>query len=777
MSKLYQDGMNQKMGSWESGVGSWVSGVGFLSGVSVIAASSFALAANPSLAQSPNTSILQSLRLTVNSNQDGAVQADEGLTLREAIAIVNGTLPLNKLSPAEQGQVEPLTGDAPSQIAFQLPEGQTTIRLVDVLPALQRNGLLIDGTTQPGYQAERSAINELPMPVPVVAIAPVEGKEVFRGLTVAADNITIRGLSLYGFTSTHRETASTPPADIFITHRLPPPDISKQRTPASFAPYYKDDVPARNVVIEQNWLGIPPSEQRSAVSGQPSAGNSEQLTVSSEQSEKNNSELRTQNSKLKTQNSPRSAFGVLVFNGIDTTIRRNWIADHDGSAIITSVNAENLKVSENVIIGNGVAGMPDAIRLEGAVNQSQITGNLICANDGSGVYLFKPSGAVQIKDNQIIYNGRRLRRAAVYLMGSKHQVTGNQIRYQTGPGVVVAAYPASRQNQIEANRFSNLEGLSIDLVTRQGTGGSQYADPVVESGTDVSDYQRGDGINPQRDTPNRRKETGNSAIAAPRFASKEFFMLDAEAAKPSVQVFGKADPGSKIELYQVSGKDDGYGPLSEPIATTETDANGNFSTMIAASIGEQISAIATDPRYGTSEPARLAVVRSLSPSAPLAAPQPPASLPRCTTPVAQQPPPQPEPPPAVVRLTVPKNIHFALDKSTISAATARVLDRIAQVLVENPYILVTIEGHTDPRATDAYNLVLGERRAIAARNYLLRRGIAPERLTIRSIGERQRIAPGSTRLDYARDRRAEFIYRDVRDIEVIIQEQDLQVEP
>jgi outer membrane protein OmpA-like peptidoglycan-associated protein len=98
-------------------------------------------------------------------------------------------------------------------------------------------------------------------------------------------------------------------------------------------------------------------------------------------------------------------------------------------------------------------------------------------------------------------------------------------------------------------------------------------------------------------------------------------------------------------------------------------------------------------------------------------------------------------------------------------------------LVENPYILVTIEGHTDPRATDAYNLALGERRAIAARNYLLRRGIAPERMTIRSFGERQRIAPGSTRLDYARDRRAEFIYRDARDIEVIIQEQDLQIEP
>ncbi|MBC7972901.1 MAG: cell envelope biogenesis protein OmpA, partial [Verrucomicrobia bacterium] len=309
MSKQHQDGMNQKMGNREWGVGSRESGVGNWSLRVLIATASFlALAASAASAQAPDVSATQSLRVTVNSNQDGAMQADEGLTLREAIAIVNGTLPLDKLSPAERSQVEPLTGDAPSQIAFKLPEGQTTIRLVDVLPALQRPGLLIDGTTQPGYQAERSAINELPMPVPVVAIAPAEGKEVFRGLTVAADGITIRGLSLYGFTSTHRDTASTPPADIFITHQLPPPDISKRPTPANFAPYYKDDVPAQNVVIENNWLGIAPTRQAADA---------------------------TQNPKLETQNSPRSAFGVSVFDSTGTTIRRNWIADHDGSAIIT----------------------------------------------------------------------------------------------------------------------------------------------------------------------------------------------------------------------------------------------------------------------------------------------------------------------------------------------------------------------------------------------------------------------------------------------------------
>ncbi len=164
------------------------------------------------------------------------------------------------------------------------------------------------------------------------------------------------------------------------------------------------------MVIENNWLGVPPSVNDTGTPPTPDN---------------------------------RSAFGVSVFNGVGTVIRRNWIASHDGSAIITSVNSEGMKVSENVITGNGVAGMPDAIRLEGNINQSQIAGNLICGNDGSGVYLFKPEGSTQIQNNQIIYNGRRLRRAAVYLMGNGNQVTGNQIRYQAGPGVVVASYPRS----------------------------------------------------------------------------------------------------------------------------------------------------------------------------------------------------------------------------------------------------------------------------------------------------------------------------------------------
>ena len=438
----------------------------------------------PAIAQAP-----VSFKIIVNSNQD-TIAPDGGLTLREAISLANGNLSPDQLSVAEKSQVQP-SSDGTSRIEFSLPPDQTTIRLTEVLPAIERPGLTIDGTTQPGYKAD-PVINELPLASPVVTIVPAEGKEVFRGLTVSADGVTIRGLSLYGFTSQHRSTATTPPADIFISHRLPPPDISKQPTPANFSPFYRDDVPPKDVVIENNYLGIPPT-------GTPA--------VSQE----------------------RSAFGVYVFNGTGTQIRRNWIANHDGSGIITSVDADNLKVTENAVIGNGVAGMPDGLRLEGKVNQAQITGNLICANDGSGVYLFKPEGAVQIQDNQIVYNGRRLRRSAIYLMGSNHQVTGNQIRYQVGPGVVVAANPDSRNNRIQANRFSNLEGLSIDLVTRNDA--------------DVFAYQRGDGVNPLRDTGNRHFDTGNAGVNAPQFASREFIALSTQPTASETPVRANPDSG------------------------------------------------------------------------------------------------------------------------------------------------------------------------------------------------------------------------------------------
>jgi outer membrane protein OmpA-like peptidoglycan-associated protein len=98
------------------------------------------------------------------------------------------------------------------------------------------------------------------------------------------------------------------------------------------------------------------------------------------------------------------------------------------------------------------------------------------------------------------------------------------------------------------------------------------------------------------------------------------------------------------------------------------------------------------------------------------------------------------------------------------------------VLRNHPYIIVELLGHTDKRASDAYNLDLAARRAKNTRNYLIRQGIAPERMSIRSLGERELLTPGISKLDHARNRRVEFIFQDIRGIKVIIQETDLQLE-
>ncbi|MGD1875113.1 MAG: OmpA family protein [Mastigocoleus sp.] len=702
---------------------------------------------------SPNTTSdpIPKVKIVVNSTMDGEIQADGELTLREAIEIANGKLPVEQLSTLEQTLVQPVNSGG-SRIEFNLPQNNATIQLQKQLPDLTAPGLTIDGTTQFGYDASQTTTAEIAIPTPVVSVTPAEDKEIFRGFTVVADDITIRGLSIYGFNASPIKqqlgnlliydgkpkpvTLTTPPGNIVIAHRLPPPDTSKQQPPNDNFPFYKRDVPPKNVTIEDNWLGVTPEE------------------------------------KVPQQT---SAFGVYVFNSGGVNIRRNRIYYHEGSAIITSVRAENTLVTQNIIVGNGIAGMPDALRFEGIVTNSEIKGNLICANDGAGVYLFKPEGNILLENNKINYNGRRLRRAAVYLMGSDHKILGNEIDHQTGPGVVVSAFPKTKQNVIENNKFAALEGLSIDLNTRRNLG--------------VAEFQRGDGPNPKRNSPNRRRDTGNAAINAPEFISRTFAPNG-----NSVSVSGKADKNTQVTIYRVSdyqrGKtatySPGYGALSEPLTTVTVDEKGKFNTTINnLQPGDLISAIATNPKYGTSEPSPAVLIGDpntqpgLNPTPPLS----PIPIPQCTSKPIPPPPPTPptiiEPPPKEIILKVPRNVHFALDKSFISPASAEVLDKVAEVLKEIPSIVIELQGHTDPRASDAYNQALGRRRALSVRNYLLRKGIPPEKMTIRSFGESQRKVPGGTGVtDFARDRRVEIIFKDVRGVKLIIieQEGDLQIE-
>lgn len=104
-----------------------------------------------------------------------------------------------------------------------------------------------------------------------------------------------------------------------------------------------------------------------------------------------------------------------------------------------------------------------------------------------------------------------------------------------------------------------------------------------------------------------------------------------------------------------------------------------------------------------------------------------------------------------------ETIHFAFDSSVVRQGDLPKLQNVANYLTSNPNRDVLIEGHTDEIGTEEYNRALGERRALAAREQLVRLGIAPERIETISFGEDRPVDTGRTQAAFARNRRAEFV--------------------
>ncbi|SIO56338.1 peptidoglycan-associated lipoprotein [Rhodovulum sp. ES.010] len=104
--------------------------------------------------------------------------------------------------------------------------------------------------------------------------------------------------------------------------------------------------------------------------------------------------------------------------------------------------------------------------------------------------------------------------------------------------------------------------------------------------------------------------------------------------------------------------------------------------------------------------------------------------------------------------TIGDRVLFAVDQSTLSDAARATLEQQARWLIENTGYSATIEGHADEQGTTQYNLALGERRANAAKEYLVSRGVSPARLRTVSYGKERPIAICSEESCYAKNRRA-----------------------
>jgi peptidoglycan-associated lipoprotein len=106
------------------------------------------------------------------------------------------------------------------------------------------------------------------------------------------------------------------------------------------------------------------------------------------------------------------------------------------------------------------------------------------------------------------------------------------------------------------------------------------------------------------------------------------------------------------------------------------------------------------------------------------------------------------------RSVLSNTVHFALDRYDIDPQSQRILDSQVSWLRQWPNVPISLEGHCDERGTREYNLALGDRRANAAKNYLVARGVNPGRISTISYGKERPLALGSDEASWAQNRRA-----------------------
>jgi outer membrane protein OmpA-like peptidoglycan-associated protein len=132
--------------------------------------------------------------------------------------------------------------------------------------------------------------------------------------------------------------------------------------------------------------------------------------------------------------------------------------------------------------------------------------------------------------------------------------------------------------------------------------------------------------------------------------------------------------------------------------------------------------------------------------------------PEAPAPVAQvAPPPPPPPAPPMKKKIVLRGVNFDFDKSNIRADAVPILEQACRTLKEEPNIDVSADGYTDSVGTEQYNQGLSERRATSVRNWLVKCGISPSRLTARGFGESNPVASNDTADGRAQNRRTELV--------------------
>ena len=102
-------------------------------------------------------------------------------------------------------------------------------------------------------------------------------------------------------------------------------------------------------------------------------------------------------------------------------------------------------------------------------------------------------------------------------------------------------------------------------------------------------------------------------------------------------------------------------------------------------------------------------------------------------------------------------VYFEFDSSSVTGEQVQRIETNADFIKQNPEVKIRIEGNCDPRGTQEYNLALGERRAQAAKTYLVNLGVNAEQLTTVSFGEEKLLLFGHDEISWAQNRRDDFV--------------------
>ena len=108
----------------------------------------------------------------------------------------------------------------------------------------------------------------------------------------------------------------------------------------------------------------------------------------------------------------------------------------------------------------------------------------------------------------------------------------------------------------------------------------------------------------------------------------------------------------------------------------------------------------------------------------------------------------------MLAVDVPDRVFFAYDSYSLTNAAQDTLAKQAKWLKANGLVTIAIEGHADERGTREYNLALGDRRANAAKDYLMTQGISSSRITTISFGKERPVNNASNNKAWAQNRRS-----------------------